>query len=210
METMMMKFGKQHVPESTAAAALANLNGQIDAMRAQIRATTAEIIELEAKGIEPISPSEAGAYDVHEAAVTRLNGAAYRNAAPQGTKPGIQLYLKHREIAELKVTIDLASRQWSEASIDVGRELLAKHGRKSALCTKSAASEFYRRSAPPPKLRRFGSACCKPVPASLSNWTDIQSLGRRAYATNPMNNWQRKYLSACLAAGIINTRDLEL
>src|SRR6476659_10183537 len=116
---MMMRLGKQPVQESAAAAALANLNGQIDAMRAQVRATTAEIIALEAKGIEPISPSEAGGYDVHEATTLRLNGHAYKNVAPQGTKPGIQLYLKRREVEELKVTIDLAGRQWAEASIDV-------------------------------------------------------------------------------------------
>src|SRR6476646_11199138 len=93
---MMMRLGKQPVQESAAAAALANLNGQIDAMRAKMRATTAEIIALEAKGIEPISPSN-DAYDVHEAATMRLNGHAYKNLAPQGTKLGHPVFETPRD-----------------------------------------------------------------------------------------------------------------
>jgi hypothetical protein len=207
---MMMKFGKQHVPESTAAAALANLNGQIDAMRAQMRATTTEVVALEAKGIEAISPSEAGGYDVHEAALLRLNGHAYKNAAPQGTKPGIQLYLKRREIAELKVTIDLASQQWAEASIDVGRELLAKHGPEiNALHRKRclAILEIFQTNAALEEMRlrllQSGSSVAHPLDGfSLRLFGELNP-------PSPANHWPRKYLSECLRAGIVNDRDLE-
>jgi hypothetical protein len=210
MKGMMNMLRKHQVQESTAAAALAALNGKIDEWRAALRATTTEVIQLEGKGIEPIAPST-DAYDVHEAATLRLNGHAYKNAAPTGTKPGIQLYLKRREIEELKVTIDLASRQWAEASIDVGRELLAKHGPEiSAIHKRRALAilEVFRCNAELEawrlKLLQAGSS----VAGELDGYTN--RLGGELTPMTPANNWQRKYLSECLKAGIINDRDLQL
>jgi hypothetical protein len=207
---MMMRLGKQPVQESAAAAALANLNGPIDAMRAQMRATTAEIIALEAKGIEPISPSN-DAYDVHEAATLRLNGHAYKNLAPQGTKLGIQLYLKRREIEELKVTIGLASRQWAEASIDVGRELLERHGPEiRALHKKRCLGilQTFAATAEIEALRLRMLQAGSSVSFELDGFSN--RLGGELMPPTPMNNWQRKYLSECLKAGIIIDKDLEL
>jgi hypothetical protein len=205
---MNMKFGKQPVPESTAAVALANLSGQIDAMRTQVQVTTREIVQLEAKGIEPIEPPNA-AYDVHEAALLRLNGHAYKNAAPQGTKPGIQLYLKRREVEELKVTIDLASRQWSEASIDVGRELLERHGpeiralhRKRCLGILQTFAATAEIEALRLRMLQAGSS----VAFELDGFSN--RLGGELMPPTPMNTWQRKYLSECLKAGIIQNEDL--
>src|SRR5258706_11549761 len=108
---MMMR---KPIPEtSTAAAALAGLNNAIDGWRAELMATQRRVVALEASGIEAVNPSDGGGYDLHEAAVARLNGHAYVTA-PAGAKPGVELFLKRREIDELKRTIELAAKQASE------------------------------------------------------------------------------------------------
>ncbi len=206
---MMNMLRKNQVQESTAAAALATLSGKIDEWRAHLRATTTEIIALEAKGIEPIAPSN-DAYDVHDAALLRLNGAAYKNVAPSGTKPGIQLYLKRREIEELKVTIDLAGKQWAIASVDRGRELLVEHGPSiDALHKRRALAilEIFKCNGELEAMRlrllQAGS--------SVPHWGDgyTNRLFGELNPPTPANTWARKYLSACLSAGGISDRDLE-
>src|SRR5258707_15874213 len=109
----MSMLRKNQIPESAAAAALAALNSATDGWRAELMATQRRVVALEASGIEAVNPSDGGGYDLHEAAIARLNGHAYVTA-PTGAKPGIELFLKRREIDELKRTIELAAKQASE------------------------------------------------------------------------------------------------
>src|SRR5438067_1860630 len=111
--------------ETHAAAALRELAGKVDAWRAQLRMTIDEVISLEASGATAISP-DAASYDPDEAAHQLLNGHAY-SPASIGTKPGVELFVKRRQIDELKRAIELADAHAADAAIDLGRELLQRH-----------------------------------------------------------------------------------
>src|SRR5437667_2337424 len=121
---MMMR--KQQAPtEPNAAAAVRAIDEKISGWNVELRQTINDVVALEQSGVVAINPSD-DVYDVDAAAHARLNGAAYV-AAPTEAKPGIQLFLKRREVDELKRAIELASQQSAAARIDLGRELLAKH-----------------------------------------------------------------------------------
>jgi hypothetical protein len=129
---------KQTRTESNPAAAIRAIDEKIAGWNGQLRETTNDVIALEQSGVVAINPSEA-AYDIDEAAQARLNGATYV-AASTKTKPGIELFLKRREVEELKRAIELASQQSGAARIDLGRELLQQHDAESVVCISSARS----------------------------------------------------------------------
>jgi hypothetical protein len=193
--------------ESNAAAALRTLSEKMDAWRAELRAATNVVVSLEQSGVTAVTPSDA-AYDVDEAAHARVNGASYP-AAPTGIKPGVELFLKRREVDELKRTINLAAEQTATAQIDRGRELLAEHDgeirslhRKRALILLNLFAVNAEVETMRLKLIRAGSS----VPHSLDGWT--QRFFGLSSPPTPTNDWPMKYLAQCIAAKIITEKDL--
>jgi hypothetical protein len=199
---MMMR---KQFPESTAAAALKGLSNAIDGWRAELRDATGRVIALEASGVDAVNPSDVGNYNPDEAARARLNGHAYIAAPSGGTKNlGIQLFETRRECDELRKTIDLAGAQWALASVDLGRELLQRHGgeidalhRKRALAIVETFACTAQIEALRLKLLQAGSS----VPHPLDGYS-LRLGGQLTEPTNA-NLWQRKYLAECIRLGLI-------
>ncbi len=197
---------------SAAAAALQGLNAAIDQWKSELRDATNRLIALEQSGAEPVDPAESGGYNPDQAALARLNGHHYTKAPSETTNnPGIRLFEVRREITELKKTLDLAGAQWAAASVDLGRELLAKHDaeiralhRKRALAIVETFACTAQIEALRLRLLQAGSS----VAFQLDGFSN--RLGGELNPPTPNNNWQRKYLSECLKAGIVSDEDLKL
>jgi hypothetical protein len=203
---MMMR--KQQAPtESNAAAAIHALAAKVDGWRGQLRETLNGVIALEQAGVLAVNPSEA-AYDVEQGARSRLNGAAYAAAATENK--GIELFLKRREVAELKRAIELASQQSDAARIDLGRELLIKHDAEIRALHRERALvllKLFKINGELEEMRlrllRAGSS----VPHPMDGWS-LRLFG----LSNPpsaLNAWPMKYLAECVKADIITEKDLE-
>jgi len=203
-----MMLRKQVQEPSAAAAALASLNAKMDGWRAELRATTNRVVELEQSGVE--ATEERAGYNADRAAIERLNGDAYRSA-PAGINLGAELFQLRREAQTLRKTLDLAEKQWEAASVDVGRELLQRHAPEiNALHRRRALAilEIFKCSGELEAMRlrllQSGSSIAHELDGySLRLWGELMP-------PSPMNHWPRKYLSECLKAGIISDRDLEL
>jgi hypothetical protein len=201
---------RKQIPEpSAAAAALAALNSATDGWRAQLMSAQQRVVALEQSGVEPVDPADAGGYDLNEAALLRLNGAAY-SVVPGGSKPGIELFLTRREVAELKRTIDLASKQASEAMIDVGRALLKIHDSEIRALHRRRALvllELFKINGELEELRlkllRAGSSVAHP----MDGWT-LRLFGLSS-PPSVLNSWPLKYVQLCLQEKIISQKDLE-
>jgi hypothetical protein len=205
-----MIMRKQTTEPSAATAALTNLYAKSDEWRAQLREAINAIVALEQSGVEAIDPSVGGGFNPDEAAALKLNGHAYV-AAPTSKNSGVELFQLRREAEVLRKTLSLAASQAAEAQIDVGRELLAKHDGEIRALHKRRCTALLEVFASTAALERLRVRLLE-AGSSVSHPLDGFSLRLGGELTPPTsaNSWQRRYLSACREAGIIDDKDLEL
>lgn len=194
--------------ESGATLAIKALNAKVATWRTQMREATEVVISLEQSGVVPIHP-DAAKYDLSAAAHARMNGATYV-PAPTGDRPGVELFLKRREVEELKHAIELASQQEFAARQDLGRELLAKHDNEIRVLHRERALvilKLFKINGELEQMRlkliREGSS----MPHPLDGWS--QRFFGLANPNTALNAWPKKYLAECLKQKIITEKDIE-
>jgi hypothetical protein len=148
--------------------------------------------------------------DIEGAARVLLNGSAYETGQRNSRDPGVELFLRRRKVEVIRRAIELGEKQAHEAGIDLGREVIAEHDteiramhRRRALAVIGLMQINDDIEALRLKLLQSGGI----VSHELDGYT-LRLFGYSGQPTNQFNNWPKKYLEVCLAAGVITKEDL--
>lgn len=187
--------------------AVAAIHAKLLTLRSELRECSATIVDLEKSGIRPVNSEP---HDrLRREARALVNGASYQPVAVSADHPAIRYEQERRRQEVLKLAIEQAENDAALASADLGREILARHDAEIKAKHRERALTLIRVMRLNDEIEEFranlmesGGTVAHPLDGHTAKLFGITSQPSASAAG------LRRYLEACLAAGIITKKEL--
>ncbi|QIG92283.2 hypothetical protein [Bradyrhizobium sp. 6(2017)] len=187
--------------------AVAAINAKLLSLRSELRETSARIVDLEKSGIRPATTEP---HDrLKQEARSLVNGASYKPAAVSADHPAIRYEQERRRQEVLKLAVEQAEQDAALASADLGREILATHDAEIKAKHRERALTLIKLMRLNDQIEEFratlmecGAAVAHPLDGHTAKLFGITSQPSASAAG------LRRYLDACVAAGVITKKEL--
>jgi hypothetical protein len=214
-------MAKQNTPpplplENTSArGAFANLNAKISELGVRRTTLTAQIVKIEKigpSGVPLVFAIEApdDSNDITGPAFELLNGAAIGPGYSKADDPSAMLYALKRQLAIVDRAIDLAHGQIVAASVHASREAAEEQMETSRALHRHRALlivSLLKSNEQIEELRTRSAFGGSRADSSLDGFT-LRLFGLPSQPS-PMNTWPRRYLDACVSAGVVTAEEVK-
>lgn len=200
--------------DTAARDAFAKIQAKIPELSERRRKLAAEIVAIEQVGIAGVPlvfamepPDETKNLDAPAFAL--LNGAAIGAAPSRENDPAVKLHALQREIAIIDRAIVFAERQAAVAANAASREASAEYEETSRALHRHRALliiSLLKANADIEALRARTSVGGSSADSVMEGFT-LRLFGLPSHPS-PMNTWPRRYLEACVAAGVITQDEI--
>lgn len=200
--------------DTVARDAFAKIQAKIPELSERRRKLTAQIVEIEQVGpagvplVFPTEPPDESR-DLDPAAFQLLNGAAIGPAPSKASDPAVVLHGLRRELAVIDRAILLAQGQVAKAAHSAAHEAsdeFRETGRALHRHRAMLIVSLLKANEDIEALRTRASVGGAYADSTLDGFT-LRLFGLPSQPS-PLNTWPRRYLDACLAAGIITEDEI--
>jgi hypothetical protein len=201
-------------PTTAARDAFARLEAKLPELRTKRDSLVAEMVPIErvskagVPAVMAMEPPDA-AKDVEAPAYALLNGAAIAPMFSKKGNDGVRLYALQREIQIIDRAIVIAEGQLRTATLAASREAAAEGLDQTRALHRQRALVLISLLELNDKIEahRVNSAV-----GGISADGPMEGFTARLFGTaanpSPLNHWPRRYIAACLAAGVITKKEL--
>ena len=156
------------------------------------------------------APPPDGSLDIEAPAYALLNGSAINPMPSKRGDESAKLYALQRELKIVDRAIQIARDQASTVSIAASREVAAENLDQINAMHRQRALLLISLLKLNDKIERARASL---VVAGIYPAGPMENYTARLFGTgtnpSPLNHWPRRYIAACLEAGVITKKDLE-